>query len=196
MVNLLDTATNQFLGNTNIYGSEKVNLDSRLLYGFWNYPNTWGFKQKINEYSFCDKTYVLKWDDIDGSGTEVKSESFSAPQRSKLLELLRKVTAVFDTLGYIPGVSTLSGLIRIICAVVADHFIEKGISKGVIKGRYRDEARWTSSGHKLRGFIEMIPIIGQIINLSLDITYHRKWSNGKEIKFLTSEQLKEHLKTI
>lgn len=78
---------------------------------------------------------------------------------------------VLDVLGYIPGVSTISGAIRISLGISSWIAVEVGIREGAVIGPYIDEARGTVMGQIVRGALEMIPFYGQCANIFLDIIH-------------------------
>lgn len=154
------------------------NLPKQLDYSDDNIPNVWGFKNCINDLTFREEIVeeFTKYEN-DGIGMCEKEKTrhiytWPSENRKNLVKTLTVFHRVMDICGYIPGVSIISGLIRLIAAAVFSSAIEKGIKNDVIKGIYCDEARWTVKGHVIRGCLEaFLPVIGQIINLKFDYDY-------------------------
>lgn len=149
-----------------------TDLDPRRIHGITNIPNTWGFHNKINGFSFEDYSEKQK---LSGCSHGVKLHNVtwnvSSEDRKTLKKIIDISTSILDGLGYAPGISVMSGLVRIITAIFIRCVALTLVAQGQIAGRFKDEVEWTCNGHVIRGIIEMIPVIGQLINLGCDLSY-------------------------
>jgi hypothetical protein len=99
---------------------------------------------------------------------------FVYPKKSRdvLVTFLKVHNFTLNILGYIPGVSVVSGCVRmgtglIMCAVTLA-VGERNANQGVIIGRYYDEALLTGITQIARGALEAFVPSGWVVNASLD----------------------------
>jgi hypothetical protein len=102
------------------------------------------------------------------------SLSYSYPQRTRntVITLLKAHNLSLNILGYIPGISTLSGSFRILTGsalCLATLAIgDRNAKKGPIIGHWYDEALSTAAAQVARGALEGFVPFGKAINLGLD----------------------------
>lgn len=151
-------------------------LDYRREYN----SNTWGFSRKIGEHTFGDYYYEYNSNSpLDHGPTRIKNTwKLDDQGREKFRNVMRVITKILDIAGYIPGISFIAGIIRIIAASILGKKIERQIKEGNFVDKFADEARRTYKAQIERGIYEMIPVIGTIINLSLDAYWYRQWGKG------------------
>ncbi len=144
-------------------------LDQRRL----SNSNTWGFSRKIGEHTFGD----YHWEEIDHQdNTKFKNTwSIADRDRAKFRNGFRVLTNILDVGGYIPAIGIVAGIIRIIAASILGQIVEKKITDKVFCGQLADEARRTYKAQITRGVLEMLPVLGTIINLSLDSYWYYQW---------------------
>jgi hypothetical protein len=102
-----------------------------------------------------------------------------------LLCVLKVSTFALDVLGYIPGVASISGGLRLGGALLGGALVELGIKAKLIIGPYVAEARGTIRAQALRGILEMIPFYGQVVNGTLDLL-HTPTNLVREWRILTN----------
>jgi hypothetical protein len=102
-----------------------------------------------------------------------KGESYSQECRNVIVTLLRVHNLCLNILGYIPGVSRFSGCARMLTGVSICLFTlsvgDRNASKGVVVGRWYDEALATGIAQIARGATEAFMPYGRVVNLSLDL---------------------------
>lgn len=142
--------------------------------------NTWGFSRKIGEHTFGDYHYLESkdgWSEPTSPTSSVWNVGESKRQATR--DLLRTYTKIFDIGGYIPGISIIAGLIRIIAAVIFRSKIKQGIAQKSIVGDFIGESTRTYRAQIGRGLLELIPILGQLINFGLDCYWYKQWGKGR-----------------
>jgi hypothetical protein len=140
--------------------------------------NTWGFSRKIGDHTFGDYHYakITYKGHMETERTKIDCIwKAKDEEKAEKRNLLRKYTRVLDIAGYIPGIALIAGLIRVIAAKIMGQQIETQISDEVLTGDLAEEARRTYQSQISRGWAEMLPLIGSIINLSYDIAWYRAW---------------------
>jgi hypothetical protein len=142
--------------------------------------NTWGFSKKIGEHTFADYIYSEYCNNTGGKIQDIKYIWKITPEtRNNVRKVLRTVTDIFDWCGYVPLLQIISGLIRYIAASNIGSVVERKINEGVFVGNLAGEARRTIKAQQDRAFYEMLPIVGSIINLYLDIKWYNRWCEPK-----------------
>lgn len=152
------------------------NLPEYMQYGIGKIPNVWGGDNCINALTFPSKmkyteTTHYMYSVQPNPSIQTWTISYSKESREKLIRNLETVRQIFDTCCYIPVVNVVSGLIRVIGASVIAYKVDQLIAADTIKGAYQVEAYWTTRGHILRGILELIPVVGMLMNLALDWSY-------------------------
>lgn len=93
--------------------------------------------------------------------------------RDKIYTALKLNNLTFNILGYIPGVSIVSGSIRMAvgAAIVGTTLCigDRKAEEGVIIGRFYDEAIATGVAQIARGALEAFVPFGHLANLALDV---------------------------
>ncbi len=93
--------------------------------------------------------------------------------RNIAVTALRVNNAIFNVLGYIPGVSTISGCVRMTTglAMIAVTLAigDRNSDEGVIIGRWYDEALLTGIAQTARGALEAFVPFGWAANAALDV---------------------------
>lgn len=119
--------------------------------------NTYGLR------SINTDTFNLKW-----------QTGYTYPQaaRNVVVTLLKVHNLTLNVLGYIPGVSVVSGSFRIgtgllMCAATLA-IGERDAQTGVIIGHWYDEALLTGAAQVGRGILEAFVPFGSMVNLTLD----------------------------
>ncbi|MDF2549138.1 MAG: hypothetical protein K0S07_205 [Chlamydiales bacterium] len=91
-------------------------------------------------------------------------------ERDLVFKVLKVRNAVFDTLGYIPGVSILSGLGRVAAGALMLHWVLRDgnpdANEGAYSGRFYFEARNQAIAQIARGILE-ISVVGIAVNIAL-----------------------------
>lgn len=98
---------------------------------------------------------------------------FPRPLRNAVVTALRVNNAVLNVLGYIPGVSLVSGCVRMAVGVgiiaVTLAIGDRNTSSGAIVGRWYDEAILTGIAQIARGALEAFVPFGWVANAALDV---------------------------
>lgn len=138
--------------------------------------NTWGFANKIGPHTFGDYYYTVH-DHFDRTCTQYSvTWKISSAEREKFRDNLRSITKILDIAGYILPFAFIAGIIRIIAAKKLGQIVESNIKAGLYVRDLAWEARRTYNDQITRGKLELIPIIGQIINLYLDLDWYTRWN--------------------
>jgi hypothetical protein len=93
--------------------------------------------------------------------------------RNDVVTILRIHNGALNVLGYIPGVSTLSGCVRIATGLTiiggTKAIGDRNASNGAIIGRWYDEAIYTGGAQIVRGALEASGPVGSLANMCLDM---------------------------
>lgn len=119
--------------------------------------NTYGL-QSINTSTFNTAPHSNVW--------------YPRNSRNVIVSALRVHNLTLNVLGYIPGVSVISGCVRIgtgllFCAM-ALAVGDRKATQGVIIGRWYDEALLTGCTQIARGILEAFVPVGRTVNVCLD----------------------------
>jgi len=131
--------------------------------------NTYGLR------SVNTDTFNLKW-----------HTNYTYPQeaRNVVVTLLKVHNLTLNILGYIPGISVVSGSLRIgtglLMCVVTLAVGERDAEQGVIIGHWYDEALFTGVSQIGRGIFEAFVPFGRTVNAILD-SIGTVWNLGKEL---------------
>ena len=123
--------------------------------------NTWGLR------SINSTTFNLQYDD---------KFTFPKAGRDFIVTALRISNLTLNVLGYIPGVSSISGVVRIalgigFCAItlaVGERNPPDG-ARGAIIGHWYDEALMTGMAQITRGILEAFVPYGWAVNAGMDV---------------------------
>jgi len=120
--------------------------------------NTYGLN------SINNATFNLKWH---------TNYVYPQPVRNAVVTFLKVHNLILNILGYIPGVSVISGCLRIgsglLMCVVTLAIGERDAIQGAIIGHWYDEALLTGIAQVARGILEAFVPFGWIANASLDV---------------------------
>lgn len=98
---------------------------------------------------------------------------FPRPLRNAVVTALRINNAVLNVLGYIPGVSLISGCVRMFVGMVIVGITlavgDRNAREGAIIGRWYDEAVLTGIAQIARGALEAFIPFGWVANAALDV---------------------------
>jgi len=120
--------------------------------------NTYGLR------SINTDTFNLRWH---------TNYQYPQPARNTLVTFFKVHNLTLNILGYIPGVSTVSGCIRMGTGAIMLAYTlavgDRNASEGVIIQHWYDEALQTGGVQITRGFTEAIVPFGRTANFFLDV---------------------------
>ena len=124
--------------------------------------------------SFTLNTYGIRSINRETFNTKYHDNLYFPKEiRDIVITALRIHNGILNVLGYIPGVSTVSGSIRmatgliIVCVTLA--IGDRNAMEGAIVGRWYDEALGTGMAQIVRGALEALVPFGWVANAALDV---------------------------
>lgn len=100
------------------------------------------------------------------------SDTYPKPARNVVVTLFKFHNLTLNILGYIPGISAVSGCVRMgtgcILCVVTLLFGNRNAHQGLISKHFYDEALLTGITQIARGAFEALVPFGRVVNTSLD----------------------------